>query len=175
MSIFFVKIFEKGNSMNKDNLVSVKISADDMTVINRAFSIIEEILLPQLTALTPEVRRAIIPKMNIKAVPFVLKALEYAETKPEVIPDYIDLHEMRVDIEAARNLINILKRGKKTYDNLRDTVILSSFEALKSAQVIHQAFRTAAKANVTGTDKIVYELNELYDAAGLERRRTKKK
>lgn len=161
--------------MKKDNLVSVKIPAEDMAAINRAFSIIEEKLLPHLTALTPEVRRAIIPKMNIRAVPFVMKALEFAEKKPEIIPDYVDLEEMRVDVEAVKNLVNILKRGKKTYDNLRDTVILSGFEAIKSAQVIHQVFRTAAKANVTGADKIVYELNELYAAAGLDRSQSKKR
>jgi len=155
--------------MNNSNLVSVKISDADLTEINRAFSIIEEKLLPQLTALTPEVRRAIIPKMNIKAVPFVLKALEYAETKPEVIPDYIDLQEMRVDVEAARSLVEILNRGKKAYEDLRDTVLLSCFEALKTAQVIHQAFRTAAKANITGTEKILFELNALYAESGIKK------
>jgi len=152
----------------KNNLVSVKISADDLAEINRAFSIIEEKLSPQLTALTPEVRRAIIPKMNIKAVPFVLMALEYAETKPEVIPDYIDLQEMRVDVEAARSLVEILNRGKKAYEDLRDTVLLSSFEALKTAQVIHQAFRTAARANITGAEQILLELNTLFAEAGLK-------
>jgi hypothetical protein len=46
----------------KNNLVSVKISADDLAEINRAFSIIEEKLSPQLTALTPEVRRQLSQK-----------------------------------------------------------------------------------------------------------------
>jgi hypothetical protein len=40
---------------------------------------------------------------------------------------------MRVDVEAARSLIEILNRGKKAYEDLRDTVLLSSFEALKTA------------------------------------------
>ncbi len=151
--------------MKNINLVSVRISAEDMVEINRAFSIVEEKLLPQLRALTPEARRAILPKMNVKAIPFVLKSLEYAETQPGVIPAEIDLKEMRVDVEATRNLVNILNRAKKVAEDLRDTVLLSGFEALKSAQAIHQAFRTAAKANVVGADKVLFELNTLYAEA----------
>lgn len=86
--------------MPKDNLISIDIPAEDVQVVMDAIGINEEKLKPYLVALSSEERKSLL-KMGDRTIPFVAKMIEYADTEPEIVPNYMDVPELKKDLKAT--------------------------------------------------------------------------
>lgn len=148
--------------MAGNNLVSIKITPEDLDAVKAALTTIEEKLLPHLVDLNKEERKGL-PKMRDKTVPFVEKALEYAETNSELVPAYIDVPEMRTDFNAVGTLTELYRRVEKLYDTLDDTILLSGSEAYKAALNFYKAVKNAAKAGAHGAEVISNDLKRRFE------------
>ena len=71
--------------MPEDNRIAIQIPEADVTEINAAIETLKTKLQPYLIALTPEDRK-MLPKMSDKTIPFVDKALDYAQNSPQFAP-----------------------------------------------------------------------------------------
>jgi len=148
--------------MAGDNLVSIQIPQEDLDAVKAALTTIEEKLLPHLVDLTKEDRKGL-PKMRDKTVPFVEKALEYAETNSQLVPAYLNVPEMRTDFNAVGTLTELYRRVEQLYDTLDDTILLSGSEAYKSALNFYKAVKNAAKAGAHGAEVISNDLKQRFE------------
>ncbi|SEN23589.1 hypothetical protein SAMN04488505_10946 [Chitinophaga rupis] len=88
--------------MPNDNLISVAVAPTAMDAIQQAITTIKT-HLPFLLKLSPDEKR-IYARMGDKSLPFVDKALGYAETNPHLVPPYLQVMEFKKDMELVKSL-----------------------------------------------------------------------
>lgn len=135
--------------------IAVKIPEAELASIREALARLNALLLPHLARLTPQERQEI-PKMGDRTAGFVLKALDYARLNPELVPPFLDVGELVVDLEAVRVLREFQRTLAPLVDALEDSIILSGSEAYQAALVFHASVKTAARANL-GNASVVYQ------------------
>jgi len=148
--------------MATDNLVSVNIPVEDQDAIKTAFTTLDEKLLPNLIDLTAADRKGLL-KMGDKSISFVEKALEYAETNPNLLPGYVDIAGMKIDLNAVKVLTEYLRIAVKLADMLDDTIFLSGNEAFKTGLKIYKAIQQAAKSGIPGAEVIYEDLRQRFE------------
>jgi hypothetical protein len=151
--------------MSKENLVSIKLTAEEVNKLNEGLKLIKEVLTPYLVTISTDDRKSL-PKMNEKNLPFVKKALEYAETHPEFAPSYLSVAELRIDLEAFEALNRFARPLEKLNVSLEDTTILCGSEAYVAALSYYNAVKQAVKMNVAGAKVIYEDLKTRFEANG---------
>lgn len=122
------------------NLVSLRLAADDLTAIEAALDSLEQ-RLTGLVGLTPDERRQL-TKMGDKSEAFCRQAVVTLGKHSEVLPRNFDLDEYRADLAALDALRPILARLQRLYERMVDTetalgsdVMVSSLEGYAHLQV----------------------------------------
>lgn len=148
--------------MPAENLISVKIPAEQLASVKTKVTEIVEILSPHLKSLRADEIRGLF-KMSDKSIPFVDKCIEYAKTNPEFLPPYANLEELEVDANAVSKLSEIAKPLMQLLDNLQDTITLSGSEALTTALTYYNSVKQAAKMNVPNAKTIYEDLKKRFE------------
>ncbi|MFA4921783.1 MAG: hypothetical protein WC611_06630 [Candidatus Neomarinimicrobiota bacterium] len=151
--------------MSTENLISVEITPEDKTAIEAAIKVLEEKLMPYLTALTPAQRKSL-PKMSDKTAPFVDKVKEYFTTAPEFIPVFVSLAEFNKDYDANTLLTAFLRRLEPVTGGLSDTMLLTGSECYKPSLAYYNSVKQAAKMNVLAAKEIYNELKKRFEGQG---------
>ena len=105
-----------------ENLIEVNIPEADMSEINQAITTLNEKLLPHLVNLSPGDRLEL-PKMGDKTVAFVTKSISHMEENPNLIPKYLEVAPVKVDLAAIEMLRKILSALKNLADMADDTML----------------------------------------------------
>ena len=147
--------------MSQDNLVSISISAEDDQAITDALQVLQDKLQPYLIALTPDDRRKL-PKMSNRTIPFVQKSLEYAETNTQFAPVFVDIPEMKKDVEAVNKLTQYFRIIDELHEHLDDTVMLAGSEAYVAALAFYNSVKLASKMKQQGAEPIYDDLKERF-------------
>lgn len=148
--------------MPEDNRIAIQIPEADVTEINAAIETLKTKLQPYLIALTPEDRK-LLPKMSDKTIPFVDKALDYAQNSPQFAPQYMNVPEMKVDLDALNTLTEFYRPLKQIISGLDDTMMLSGSEAYIAALSYYNSVKMAAKMNVPAAKPIYDDLKERFN------------
>ncbi len=119
-------------------------------------------LLTFLVNLTPEERQAL-PKMGESKQPFVTKALQYAQSFPQIAPPFINLAELTKDRGLALTLIQFIQLVKPWLQAIEDTEMAVGSEAYVAALAIYNSAGQAAKANVPGASAIYADLKTHFE------------
>jgi hypothetical protein len=143
--------------MNKENLVSLAISESELSDIRKALDVLQSRLLPHLIELTNDEKESM-PKMGDKTVAFVTKATEHAEANTKLVPAYVDVAELRKDLNAIELLRPIFNGVNQIAKSLEDTMMIAGSEAYIAALAFYQSTKVAAKMNVTGAQEIYNDL-----------------
>ncbi len=149
--------------MVAENKISVSIPAETASEIQVAIKVINDKLAVHLLALTPDERRAI-PKMGDGTIPFVKKAFEYATANKEFTPAFVDVEEMKKDIEAVETLQAFLRPLQQLVSSLDDTIMLSGSEAYVSALSYYNSVKNAARLNAPAAKVIAADLKQRFIA-----------
>ncbi len=147
--------------MSTENALSIAIPAEEITAVKEALKTVHEILKPYLVALTPE-QRIELPKMNDKTRPFVSKALDYAESHQQFAPAYLDVAELKKDVDAVTQLTEMLRPIEQLNQNLNDSVMLAGSEAYVASLAYYNSVKLGARMNVTGTSSIYDDLRKRF-------------
>jgi hypothetical protein len=147
--------------MNSENRVSVVFSDEDVKAIQDAVNILNQKLLPFLIKVGPEERR-MIPKMGDKTVSFVTKAAEYASSNPALVPQFIDVEEIKKDVSLVSVLRTIAGPLDTISDLLNDTMLVAGSEAYCSALAFYSSVKFAARMNQPGAEVIFNELKQQF-------------
>ncbi len=125
------------------NLISTQISEENMKEIMIAIEKIDS-LLPDLVTLSSE-KVASLPKVSSSTIEFVYETLELVDKFPGLIPDDIELPEIRKDAELINSINTILKPLKKLVRKLEDSAVLAGSEAYVPSMAIYNAVKTVKK------------------------------
>jgi len=123
-----------------DQLTLDKILAD----LNEVYS-----LIPVMVALTPQQRQEKL-KMGDASIPFVQKAFEEAKSNEALRPSFVDLAEMKKDIDYDAALMKIEILLTKIADGISDTRMVVGSEALNASLAIYGFVKQASKQNIPG-------------------------
>jgi hypothetical protein len=143
--------------MNKENLVSLSIPAGELAEIQKAIETLQRNLLPYLLELTKDEKESL-AKMGDKTVAFVTKATEHAEAQPKLVPAFIDVTELRKDLEAIETLRPLFNSLNQLSKGLDDTMTVAGSEAYSAALAFYQSVKVGAKLNVAGAQEIYNDL-----------------
>jgi hypothetical protein len=145
----------------QENRVSIKITAAEVQRVIDAVKVISDTLAPYLIALKPDQRKAL-PKMSDGTLPFVQKALDYATTNAQFVPSFIDVPELKIDVDATTALLQMERPMEQLTQNLSDTVMLCGSEAYIAALTFYNSVKQAAKLKVPGAEPIARDLGERF-------------
>jgi hypothetical protein len=151
--------------MPQENRVSIILKPEDLKKVLDAITLVNTTLKPYLIALTPAERQEL-PKMSDGTVPFVKKSMEYAQTNAAFVPAYIDVKELKTDIDAVEALVQVFRPVDQLYHNLNDTITLSGSEAYVAALAFYGSVKQAAKINVPGAKAIAEDLSRRFNGQG---------
>jgi len=85
--------------------------------------------------------------MGDKTAEFVRKALDYARLNPDLVPPFLDVGDLVVDLDAVRLLREFQRTLAPLVEALDDSIILSGSEAYQAALVFYTNVKTAARVN----------------------------
>ena len=147
--------------MNGENRVSIELSDEDVKTVRDALSVLSQKLTPVLIKVSAEERR-MIPKMGDKTVSFVTKVSEFATDNPALVPQYIDMSEMKKDIAVISVLRSIAGPLDTLCDLLNDTMLVAGSEAYISALAFYGSVKSATRLNEPGAEVIFNELKQQF-------------
>ena len=128
--------------MNYSNLISTSIPDKDLSEVLKAINFIND-KLPELVTLTDEEAVAL-PKMNKNTIEFVVENLKKAETHPELIPDDVEIEEVKKDVELIKSIQKILRPLKSLERKLEDSALIAGSEAYLPSIAIYNAMKVDA-------------------------------
>ena len=151
--------------MNKENLVSLSIPEGELSEIRKAIKILQERLLPYLLELTNDEKESM-AKMGDKTVAFVTKATEHAEAHDKLVPVFVDVAELRKDLQAIETLRPFYNSLSHLVKGLEDTIMVAGSEAYLAALAFYQSTKVGAKMNVSGAQEIYNDLQPRFPGRG---------
>ncbi len=125
------------------NLISTQISEEKVNEIMNAIEQIDS-MLPDLVTLSND-KLASLPKVSSSTIDFVYETLELVDKFPGLIPEGIEIPEIRKDAELIHSINTILKPLKKLVRKLEDSAVLAGSEAYLPSMAIYNAVKTVKK------------------------------
>ena len=147
--------------MAQENKISINISAEDLETIKAATKTINDTLMPYLVTLTDNERESLL-KIGDKGLAFINRCYWHIEQHPEMPPDYIDVKEMKVDIDALETLWKIMTPIAQVISAIDDSIMLSGSEAYVPALAFYSHIKGAARMNVPGAKDIYDDLKKYF-------------
>jgi hypothetical protein len=144
-----------------ETLISVEFPAADVQEIKTNILHIKDKLPAALVTLTPE-ERQVYAKMSDKSIAFIEKALNLAWLYPQMLPPYINVAELKKDMDAVIAMKSVLRQLEEITALLNDSILLSGSEAFTAALSVYNAARDAARRNVAGAKIVADELKERF-------------
>lgn len=148
----------------QENRISIKITPAEVATVQAAIATIKTTLAPYLVALTPDERRRL-PKMSDGSLPFVQKALDYAQNNSVFVPAYIDVPELAVDVAATEILLDMERPMEQLTALLSDTIMLCGSEAYIASLGFYNSVKQAAKMKVPEAEVISDDLFQRFSRA----------
>jgi hypothetical protein len=144
--------------MTQSNLVSLTMTQDEINALRELIDQLKARLLPYLTILSPEERQEL-PKMGNKTVSYVQKALEHCRQNPELVPQFLDVKELEVDVKAVEIIREMYQPLLQITEALSDTMILSGSEAFSSSLMFYNSIKSAMKSKIPKAETIYSDLS----------------
>jgi len=130
------------------NLISTTISQNKIDEITAAIERIND-QLPSLITLTKE-EFSSMPKVSYQNIDFIHEVLEFADTYPEMVPEHINVQEIRKDLELIESISAILKPMKRLVKKLEDSALLAGSEAYVPSLAIYNSVKTSRGMDRSG-------------------------
>ena len=143
--------------MVQPNLVSINISEEDLAEVKAAIATLTAKLTPYLKILSPEERQEL-PKMGLKTIGFVQKALEHCLQNPDLVPPFLDVEELKRDVKAVELLRSLYQPLLQLTEGLSDTITLSGSEAVGGSLMFYQSAKNAKKSKIQKAETIYNDL-----------------
>lgn len=147
---------------SNENVVSVQIPDKELQTIKDKATELQDLLKPYLIGLSPEDRQRGL-KMSDKSLPFVEKAAEYAKSKPEFTPPFMEVEELAIDLKAVNDLTQVYREVDQLCRGLNDTIMQSGSEAFAEALAYYNAVKQAAKMNRPAAKAIYEDLKKRFE------------
>ncbi len=141
--------------------ISASLSETDVQEIKAALETIEQ-KLPFLITLSTEERRKLF-KMGSKSLTFVNNSLTAAQSNRDILPASFDLEEFVRDYQLTASLTEILFKLQQLTEQVDDTLMAVSSEAMSSSLTVYDYVKTAAK-KTPGLKTVAEQLGDRFKA-----------
>ncbi len=141
--------------------ITATLSEADIQEIKVALQTIEQ-KLPFLITLSVEERRKLF-KMGDKSLAFVKNSLTAAQSNRDILPASFDLDEFVRDYQLAATLTELLIGLRQLSEQVDDTLMAVSSEAMTSSLTVYDYVKTAAK-KTPGLKSLAEQLGERFKA-----------
>ena len=141
--------------MAQQDLISVNIPEADLVEIKAAIAVLKTKLMPHLKTLSAQDRMEL-PKLGDKSMAFMVKGAEHAEKNLALVPSFLDLDALKIDMAAVQVLRGLDQDLAPIQQALSDSITQSGSEAYQGMLLFYGNARVAAKAN-DGNAKMIYE------------------
>ncbi len=101
--------------------------------------------------------------MSDKTAPFVSKVLDYVETKAQFAPSYLNVEELKTDLQVVAVLTQIFRPVEQIYENLNDTITQAGSEAYVASLAYYNSVKQAAKMNIPDAKTIFNDLKVRFE------------
>lgn len=128
--------------MKYPNLISTTIPDKDLKEILNAFSFIND-KLSELVTLSREELDAL-PKTGKDTITFVQDNLKEAETHPELVPEDIEIDEIKKDVDLINSINQILNPLNTLQKKLENSALVAGSEAYLPSLAIYNAMKADA-------------------------------
>ena len=147
--------------MTIESKIKIVITEEQKTTLNTAFKTFKDTLKSVLISLTPSEKQSML-MLGDKSISFVGKNIMFAAQKPEFVPNYLDVEEWKIDLQAYNDLAPYNAEIMELSSLLKDTIALCGNEAFRQALTYYNSVKQAAKDNVPGAKPIYEELKQQF-------------
>ncbi|MFA9192461.1 hypothetical protein AAGV28_13870 [Flavobacterium sp. FZUC8N2.13] len=147
-----------------NNRVNVAATAAQVTAVKAAFQTIMT-NLPFLTGLTADERKSL-NAIDVNNKVFAEDALAAAVNNPTLVPAYISVPNMQLDMTLFNQLDELSGLANQLCERIEDTKMLAGSEAYNVALSLYKSFGAAADAGAPGADSIVDKLKTRFANSG---------
>jgi hypothetical protein len=151
--------------MSQKNQISFSIPEADLAEIKSAIATLQEKLLPHLVKLSPEERQELL-KMGDKTIAFVQKSLEHCKSNPDLVPPFVNVNELAVDLAAVETIRNIYQPMLQITNALSDTMAFSGSEALSASLIFYSSVKNATRSRNQKAETIYNDLATRFPGRG---------
>jgi hypothetical protein len=95
--------------------------------------------------------------------PFVSKVLDFSESDTEFNPPFMDVDELRKDLEVYMQLYPLYIAAKQLANELSDTSMLAGSEAYVASLSYYNSVKMGPKMNVNGAKAIFDTLSKRFE------------
>lgn len=148
-----------------ENRISIQIPEDVLQEIRECLTRARTLFAPYAQSLTPRDRQKL-AKMSDGTEAFVMKVMEFAVTDPQFNPPYMDVAELKKDLDAYFLLKPFDTISNQLSDEFSDTVMMAGSEAYITALTYYNSVKMAARMNVPGAKAIYEELRKRFESNG---------
>lgn len=141
--------------------MSIEFTPEERATINDAIGVIRQALEQKLIKLSPD-ERVELPKLNRKHHSFVTKSIQYAEQNPQLAPSYLDVNEMRKDMDAMGVLQEIAGQLDPLMRDINDSISVAGSEAVGGGYIFYGAVRDASKRKIGAAESIYRDLSSYF-------------
>lgn len=125
--------------MKYPNLISTSISNKEIKEILDAIRFVDK-KLPELVTIS-DLEQSTLYKTKSDTIEFVLENLHIATQHPEIVPENVDVAEIRKDVELIKSIDKILKPIKELIKKLEDSQLVAGSEAYLPSIAIYNAYK----------------------------------
>jgi hypothetical protein len=148
-----------------EDRISLNIAESEKDAIREALQILQDKLMPKLITLSVE-ERSRLTKMGDKSFSFVKDAKLHIDQNPKLVPGYLDVEEMTVDLRAVEALKEYYNTLQQLLQAVDDTMMLSGSEAMVTALSFYTAVKGASKQKAPGAKVVYDDLKRYFTARG---------
>ncbi len=143
------------------NYISAEIDSETITEVLGHLTAIKT-KIPFLLKLETNTKKSL-ASMDDNRAPFVAKCLHYGLSEPNVVPPYVDLNELKRDLDLFNNLQSIAREINRLADMVNDTRIAAGTDAYVASLSLYNSVKQASKMNVPGTKAIFDDLKKAFE------------
>lgn len=143
------------------NLISVTFTQQELTDIDAALTVIQNIIQPKSINLTPEERQQY-ARIRDENENWVIKCRNYMTQFPTVVPNFLDLVEFDADQTPRlqiKSRLGVINSVREMFD---DAFLLLGSDVYIGTIIFYRAMKSAADANVPGTTEAYNDLKQQF-------------
>ncbi|NJK97244.1 MAG: hypothetical protein HC905_22125 [Bacteroidales bacterium] len=118
--------------------------------------------LPTPPPFSPSERK-IVQSMNELRKPFVEKALSYGEKVPAILPSFIKIDELKMDLATYLDYADLMKEYELLGKKLRDLMFSAGADCFYASLGIYNSAKMAMRVGMSEAKPIVDDLKILFE------------
>lgn len=144
------------------NLISIEIPETVLQSVRAHIAAINAELNPYLPDISPDMMDGL-PRMADGREPFVGKALDFAETNAQFNPPFMDVAELKKDLQAYRALTPIFFELEQITNRVKVAYTAAGSEAFTVSLTFYNTLKQAVKVGIAAAKPLYEALRPLFE------------